>query len=63
MPIVDTNKAIKSLDAGQILEIIATDPGTQNDIPSWCERTGNNLLETVTGSGEYRYYIRKKDTV
>ncbi len=63
MPIVDTNKAIKSLDAGQILEIIATDPGTQNDIPSWCERTGNNLLEMDTGSGEYRYYIRKKDTV
>jgi len=63
MPMVETNKAIKNLSAGQVLEIIATDPGTQNDIPSWCERTGNELIETNTGNGEYRYFIRKTGSV
>jgi tRNA 2-thiouridine synthesizing protein A len=60
MPIVDTNKAIKRMDIGQVLEIISTDPGTQNDIPSWCERTGNELIEVDSGEGEYRYFIRKQ---
>jgi len=59
MPIVETNKAIKSLQTGDVLEIIATDPGTQTDIPSWCDRTGNELIETQTGQGQYRYLIRK----
>lgn len=61
MPMVDTNVAIKSLRTGEVLELIATDPATRNDIPSWCERTGNELLEMETESGgrRYRYLIRK----
>jgi tRNA 2-thiouridine synthesizing protein A len=62
MPIVDTNKAIKKLEIGQVLEVIATDPGTKNDIPSWCERTGHELLEIDSGNDEYRYFIRKQGT-
>ncbi len=59
MPIVETNKAIKSLQTGEVLEIIATDPGTQNDIPSWCDRTGNELVGRESADGQYRYLIRK----
>ncbi len=59
MPMVDTNVAIKSLQAGEVLELIATDPATRSDIPSWCKRTGNELLETESGDGRYRYLIRK----
>ena len=59
MPIVETNKAIKSLRTGEILEIIATDPGTKNDISSWCNRTGNELVEAQSSEGQYRYLIRK----
>ncbi len=59
MPMVDTNAAIKSLRTGEVLELIATDPATRSDIPSWCERTGNELLETKSGDGRYRYLIRK----
>jgi len=59
MPIVETNRAIKGLRTGEVLEIIATDPGTQTDIPSWCDRTGNDLIEAQSGDGRYRYLIRK----
>ncbi len=59
MPIVDTNKAIKALAVGDILEIIATDTGTQKDIPSWCERTGQTLLSMTEENGTLHYYVRK----
>lgn len=60
MPIVETNKAIRQLTAGQILEIIATDVGTRSDIPSWCERTGNTLLSIEEHGQEIRFYVRKE---
>jgi tRNA 2-thiouridine synthesizing protein A len=59
MPIVETNHAIKSLEPGQVLEIVATDIGTQKDIPSWCVRTGNTLLGSESENKTYRYYVRK----
>lgn len=59
MPMVETNKAIKSLSAGDVLQIIATDPGTMSDIPSWCERTGNELLTYIEQNNNYRYYVKK----
>ncbi len=59
MPIVDTNKAIKSLRIGEVLEIIATDPGTQTDIPSWCKRTGNELLSSLEEDNTFKYYVKK----
>lgn len=59
MPIVETNAAIKKLNAGDVLEIIATDPGTQTDIPAWCERTGNTLLESSEINGVLHYYVSK----
>jgi tRNA 2-thiouridine synthesizing protein A len=59
MPIVETNRAIKALEPGQVLEIVATDIGTQKDIPSWCERTGNTFLGSESRDKTYRYYVRK----
>lgn len=59
MPIVETGKAIKGLTVGDVLEVIATDTGTQKDIPSWCERTGQTLLSMTEVSGAFHYHIRK----
>ena len=59
MPIVDTNKAIKSLNQGDVLKVTATDPGTQNDIPSWCERTGHQLMSSDYDGEHFNYVIRK----
>lgn len=59
MPMIETNMAIKALVSGDVLEIIATDPGTRNDIPSWCRRTGNTLLDSQEDGKVYRYYVSK----
>ncbi|MHB1358566.1 MAG: sulfurtransferase TusA family protein [Rhodocyclaceae bacterium] len=60
MPMVETNKAIKGLALGDILEVIATDVGTRTDIPSWCERTGQTLLSMTEENQVLRYYVRKE---
>jgi len=59
MPMVDTNAAIRRLQNGEVLEIIATDPPTQSDIPSWCGRTGNELLGSESAGGRFRYLVQK----
>lgn len=59
MPMVETNKAMKSLSEGDILQIIATDAGTQVDIPSWCDRTGNELLYSLEEDNTFSYYVKK----
>ncbi len=61
MPMVETNQAIKGMKAGEVLEIIATDPATKMDIPSWCQRTGNTLIEHHEDGGTLRYYVCKRD--
>ncbi|MHC4799676.1 MAG: sulfurtransferase TusA family protein [Planctomycetota bacterium] len=50
---------MKSLQAGDVLEVVATDPGTQKDIPSWCDRTGNELLSSLEESNIFKYYVKK----
>ena len=60
MPVLKAKKAIESLSAGQILEILGTDPGTRNDLPSWAKRTGNEYLGEKQDDGYIRFYIRKK---
>ena len=59
MPMVETNKAIKGLAVGDVLQIIATDVGTRSDIPSWCERTGQTLLSMTEQDGVINYHVRK----
>lgn len=44
MPILKTKKAIKKMESGQIIEIMGTDPGTKNDLPSFANRVGHEYL-------------------
>jgi tRNA 2-thiouridine synthesizing protein A len=60
MPVLKTKKAIEKLSPGQILEILGTDPGTRNDLPSWARRTGNEYLGEKEDQGFIRFYVRKK---
>ncbi len=60
IPIIKTKKAIDSLSSGQTLKMIATDPGSVNDINAWCKRTGNPLLESENSGAEYTFYLQKK---
>ncbi|MCL6472218.1 MAG: sulfurtransferase TusA family protein [Firmicutes bacterium] len=60
MPILKTKKAMDSLSSGQVLQMMSTDPGSHNDLLSWCERTGNELIEKEDSGGVFTYYVRKK---
>jgi len=59
MPLLKTKKAIDSIQSGQILEILGTDPGTKNDLPSWCERSGHSFLGEKEDAGFIRFFIKK----
>ena len=47
------------MSPGEILEMQGTDPGSLEDVPDWCERTGNELLEVKEEGGVYRFFERK----
>jgi len=53
-------KAVRLVEAGQLLEFRANDPGAVVDIPAWCSMTGNILIAGQTGANGNSYFIRKK---
>ena len=59
MPIVKTNQAMKEMKTGEVIKVLATDPGSKRDFESWCRKTGNRLLSTSEKSGVYTYTIQK----
>jgi tRNA 2-thiouridine synthesizing protein A len=60
LPIVKTAQAIKELASGDLLEALATDPGSVADFNAWCRSTGHGLVEQTETDGVYRFVIRKK---
>ena len=58
MPIVKLKKATKSMTAGQVLKLVATDPGSKRDVPAWANKTGAEILETEEGEGAFTFFIR-----
>jgi tRNA 2-thiouridine synthesizing protein A len=60
MPIVKTAQAVKGLEAGDLIEVFATDPGSVPDFAAWCTTTGNELVESSESAGVYRFVIRKR---
>ena len=59
MPIVRTKKMMAELAEGQILEVHATDKGSQSDISAWAKSTGNELMESVEENGVFKFWIKK----
>ncbi len=60
LPILKTKKAIDSLNSGEILKMIATDPGSVNDMASWAKRTGHELVAHTELAGVHTFFIKKK---
>jgi tRNA 2-thiouridine synthesizing protein A len=58
-PIVKVSKAIKEVEVGQTLLLIADDPGAPSDVQSWSRRTGNELLATEQEGDVARFLIRR----
>lgn len=52
MPVIRTQDKIKTLAAGDVLEVVCTDPGALQDVPAWCRINGHKVLETRTTDDE-----------
>lgn len=58
-PILETRKKIDTLRQGQILELTADDPASEEDIKSWARVTGNELLKIEQDGDKFVFFIRK----
>ncbi len=61
MPIIKTAKAMKALTPGQLLEALATDPGSVPDFKAWAQTTGNPLIESSEAGGVFHFVLKKKE--
>ena len=59
MPIIQTAQKMKEMKEGQVLEVISTDKGIQEDIPAWCNQTGNEYLGFIEQEDVFKVYVRK----
>lgn len=59
LPILRAKKTLAAMDSGQILKIIATDPGSVKDFEAFAKQTGNELLESGEEGGKFVYLMKK----
>lgn len=60
LPVLKLRKTLKALESGQLVKVIATDPGSVKDIASFCNQTGDELLESSEENGKFIYMVKKK---
>ena len=60
LPILRAKKTLAGLGSGQVLHIIATDPGSVKDFEAFARQTGNALVSQSTASTEYTFFLKKK---
>jgi len=60
LPILRAKKTLNSMESGQILYIIATDPGALKDFSAFSKQTGHALLESRELDGKCYFYLKKK---
>lgn len=59
LPVLKAKKAMRSVAAGDILKVLATDPDSPKDFQHFCTTTGDELLSTSQEAGVFTYLIRK----
>ena len=59
LPILRAKKSIAGLTSGDVLHVIATDPGSVKDFESFCKQTGNELVSSGEENGKFIFDIRK----
>jgi tRNA 2-thiouridine synthesizing protein A len=60
LPILRTKKSLNEMASGQVLRILATDPGSVRDFQAFSKQTGNDLLAHSETGGEFLFLMRKK---
>jgi len=59
LPILRAKKALAGLETGQVLHIIATDPGAVKDFEAFAKQTGNELMSSGEEGGKFVFLIKK----
>lgn len=60
MPVIKTQNALKTMQSGEKLKVICTDPGTMHDIPAWCKVNDYILVEAEQIEDKYQFVIEVK---
>jgi tRNA 2-thiouridine synthesizing protein A len=60
LPILRAKKALGELESGQVLRIVATDPGSVKDFQAFAKQTGNELLGQAENNKEFEFFIKRK---
>ena len=60
LPILRAKKALSDVQSGQVLKIVATDPGSIKDFEAFSKQTGHPLLAQAEANGEFTFFMRKK---
>ncbi|MEO1767320.1 sulfurtransferase TusA family protein [Thiobacter aerophilum] len=60
LPILRTKKALAEMSSGQVLKVIATDPGSVKDMQAFAKQTGNELVSSAESGGEFVFFMKKK---
>ena len=60
MPILKTKKAVDKMESGQVLKMLATDPGSIPDVEAWTSKTGHELLGHEKNDTVFTFFIKKK---
>ena len=60
LPILRTKKTLNEMASGEVLRVVATDPGSVKDFAAFAKQTGNELLSSSEAGGEFTFFIKKK---
>jgi tRNA 2-thiouridine synthesizing protein A len=60
LPILKTRKSLNDLTSGQVLKVVATDPGSVKDMEAFAKQTGNALLASTEENKTFVFFMRKK---
>jgi tRNA 2-thiouridine synthesizing protein A len=60
LPILKAKKALADMHSGEVLKVIATDPGSMRDFQAFARQTGNELVEQSSANDEFIHFLRRR---
>jgi len=60
LPILKAKKALAEMASGEVLKVVATDPGSMRDFQAFARQTGNELLEQTSSNDEFVHFLRRR---
>ncbi len=60
LPILRAKKSLNDMQSGQVLKIVATDPGSVRDFQAFAKQTGNELLSQAEADMQFTFFLKRK---